>query len=81
MELYGFMIYLKEEKKTADNTCEAYGRDLRAFDAFLQSREVRGLAEASETDVAAYLMELKKAASQGQRPTESCRLLELFISI
>ncbi len=60
MELYGFMIYLKEEKKTADNTCEAYGRDLRAFDAFLQSREVRGLAEASETDVAAYLMELKK---------------------
>ncbi len=34
MELNEFIDYLKQEKKTSENTCEAYNRDLAAFERF-----------------------------------------------
>ncbi|NCE98204.1 MULTISPECIES: tyrosine recombinase [Clostridia] len=61
MELYGFIIYLKEEKKSSDNTCEAYMRDIKAFGEFLQRRGIVALEKAGSNDVAAYMMELKNS--------------------
>lgn len=59
MEFTEFIEYLKSEKKTSENTCEAYRRDISAFAVFLKDRECSDLEKAGSTDVVAYLMELK----------------------
>ena len=78
MELNEFIDYLKQEKKTSENTCEAYNRDLAAFERFLYARGIDTLEQASNTDVVAYLMELKTAGNPEQRRIESFLLLELL---
>ncbi len=82
MELYGFITYLKEEKKTAANTCQAYERDIKAFGNFLTGRGINALHEAMETDVAAYLLELKnsgKSRSTANRKLSSLRTFYKFL--
>lgn len=61
VELQTFLDYLRNEKKTAANTVEAYRRDLEAFSAFLQNRGIYALTNGSNTDVVAYMMELKSS--------------------
>lgn len=53
-----FIEYLKTEKRKAENTLVAYRRDLQAFEAFLDGRNGRALAECTESDAMAYVMEL-----------------------
>lgn len=76
MELSQFIEYLKKEKKTSDNTCEAYRRDIAAFGTFLAGRGCADPASATNTDVVAYLMELKnsgKSMSTTNRKLSSIR--------
>ncbi|MGF6375701.1 integrase/recombinase XerD [Clostridiales Family XIII bacterium PM5-7] len=82
MGINEFLIYLKEEKKTKPNTIEAYRRDLVAFDLFLSGRNIFGLNQASNTDVVAYLMELKstgKSKSTINRKLASIRSFYKFL--
>lgn len=82
MELYGFIIYLKEEKKSSDNTCEAYMRDIKAFGEFLQRRGIVALEKAGSNDVAAYMMELKnsgKSKATINRKLSSIRMYYKFL--
>lgn len=82
MELYGFITYLKEEKKTSENTCQAYRGDLQAFQEFLMARGVSALEYASGPDVAAYLMELKnsgKSKATANRKLSSIRAFYKFL--
>lgn len=82
MELYDFITYLKDEKKSSDNTCEAYMRDIRAFAAFLQERGTAALEHAGSTDVAAYMMELKnsgKSKATTNRKLSSIRIYYKFL--
>ncbi|MBQ0005253.1 MAG: tyrosine-type recombinase/integrase [Clostridiales bacterium] len=53
-----FLEYLKNEKRKADNTILAYRRDLESFEAFLEGRNGRALADCTESDAMAYVMEL-----------------------
>lgn len=72
-----FIQYLKDEKNKAPNTIVAYGRDIRAFDRFLKSREVGFLLDCRENDAVAYVMDLdkkKKSASTINRKISSLRL-------
>ena len=59
MEIVEFIEYLTVEKKASENTREAYRRDIAAFETFLRKRGVLRDEEASNADVAAYMMELK----------------------
>lgn len=61
MELDKFINYLKNDKKTADNTCEAYQRDINAFSAFVNERGGTDIDAATNTDVVSYLMEMKNS--------------------
>lgn len=61
MEMTDFLNYLITEKKASQNTSDAYIRDAKAFEAFLKAREVSSFKHASNTDVVAYLMELKNS--------------------
>lgn len=77
-----FLIYLKEDKKTKYNTIEAYRRDILAFNLFLSERNIHSLEQASNTDVVAYLMELKtsgKSKSTINRKLASIRSFYKFL--
>ena len=76
MEIKQFIDYLKNEKKTSDNTCDAYSRDLTAFSAYLQERGVMNINDAGSADVAAYMMALKnegKTRATANRKLSSIR--------
>ena len=45
MEIRKFIDYLKGEKKTSANTCDAYFRDLNAFRIFLTERGVTDMRQ------------------------------------
>lgn len=59
MDIIKFITYLQKEKKTSTNTCDAYTRDLTAFQAYLLERGVPDADKAGGADVAAYMMALK----------------------
>ena len=53
-----FIEYLRDVKKMSQNTIEAYRRDIDAYSRFLDKRD-KTLEKATNTDVVAYLMDLK----------------------
>ena len=58
MNRENFEKYLIEEKKASANTCRAYERDIKHF-KFLRDRGIENLCDAVNSDIVAYLMELK----------------------
>ncbi len=60
MYIQQFADYLKNEKRMASNSLDAYGRDMCDFEQFLSDRG-SSLLEATDNDVAAYLNKLKTA--------------------
>lgn len=61
MYIEQFIDYLKNERKMAPNSLNAYGRDVREFARFLSERDVASPTDATSTDVIAYLNKLKAA--------------------
>lgn len=61
MYIEQFIDYLKNERKMAPNSLNAYGRDVREFERFLSERDVASPTDATSTDVIAYLNKLKAA--------------------
>ena len=55
-----FIEYMKNEKRKAANTLIAYERDLKAFEKFLTSRVVSGLANCTDSDAVSYVLELNR---------------------
>lgn len=72
MYIEQFIAYLKNEKKMAPNSLDAYGRDIRDFESFVLSRGTGSVLEATSTDVVAYLNKLKAA---GRSPSTVNRKL------
>jgi len=82
MGIVEFMEYLNKEKKVSFNTLEAYRRDVKAYEDFLYKRGVASTVDASNADVAAYLMELKhdgKSKSTANRKLSSIRSYYRFL--
>lgn len=77
-----FEKYLREEKHAADNTANAYMRDIVSFEEFLEDRGA-DLRSASNADVVAFLMQLKqegKSKSTVNRKLASIRIYYQFAS-
>lgn len=72
MDFQDYYDYLSDEKKMSDNTKKAYMRDLRSFRSFLLGRGIEDPAEAADTEVMAYLIELR---SENQSHSTLCRKL------
>ena len=51
--------YLLSEKNMSENTQKAYIRDIRNFEVFIKARGLENLEEATNTQLLAYLMELR----------------------
>ncbi|SHK83928.1 integrase/recombinase XerD [Desulfatibacillum alkenivorans DSM 16219] len=54
-----YMNYLLVEKGLAQNTLEAYGKDLGVFTDFLQERKIDDLTKADTPDILQHLIELR----------------------
>ena len=68
-------MFLIKEKHASDNTVNAYMKDLEHFGDFVVSRGIDRIADVSNSDIVAYLMELKK---QGRtRSTVNRRLTSI----
>ncbi len=55
-----YLEYLEVEKGLAQNTLEAYRRDLTAFLDFCKSREVSDIADIERTDLNAFILKLRE---------------------
>ena len=76
-----FVDYLKNTRKMSENTVEAYRRDIDAYARFLAERD-KDLDEATNTDVVAYLMDLKaggKSKSTVNRKLASLRIFYKYM--
>ncbi len=64
-----FLDYIRSEKGLSQNTIEAYGRDIKAFQEFLPSKE---LCQISSEDILLFLSHLKE---RGYASSSICRIL------
>lgn len=81
--LNDFIDYLSMEKKMAKNSLEAYRRDVLEFAELIREKQNLTLAEASNTEVVAYLLKLKnegKSAATVNRKVASLRAFYNFLT-
>lgn len=55
-----YLTFLKNKKKSSDNTVEAYVRDLTAFENYLSKRGLKDITAVKQEDIIGFLMEMKK---------------------
>ena len=55
-----FEKYILKEKQAAQNTVNAYIKDMEHFEAFVLERGAKDLTDVSNTDIVSYVMEMKK---------------------
>lgn len=59
MNIDKFLDYIENEQKKSANTVEAYGRDIRAFETYIESEKHKKIEDTTNTDVVSYVMDLK----------------------
>lgn len=77
-----FLRYLEKEKKMAENTLEAYKRDVMDFFVFAKETGVEEMTAVSNTDVVTYLLKMKadnKSAATVNRKLASIRAYFNFL--
>ena len=77
-----FINYLRNTKKTSDNTVISYQRDLKKFRAYLMEKKIKSLEEVTELDLENYLRymeENNQASSTISRSVASIRALYQFL--
>ncbi|MBR6444218.1 MAG: site-specific tyrosine recombinase XerD [Firmicutes bacterium] len=82
MYLEQFVDYLKNNRKKASNTVEAYERDVKEFTSFVAARGISDVKDVQNTEVVAYLLELKndgKSAATVNRKLASIRSFYKFL--
>lgn len=81
--LNGFINYLASEKKMAQNSLEAYKRDVLEFSDLIRGKQNLSLNEASNTEVVAFLLKLKnegKSAATVNRKIASLRAFYNYLT-
>lgn len=76
-----FTDYLRSECHLADNTCLAYGRDLRRFLDWLGKKSVRSVKLADLSDFVEHLQKEKLAASSISRAIVSARMFFKYLQL
>lgn len=73
-----FTEYLREEKKSSENTVLSYGRDLRGFCRFMKESGVLDAAKVNRTNVMAYVYELQKQHKAGATVSRNIASIRSF---
>lgn len=77
-----FVSYLREEKKSSENTVLSYTRDLREFFAYVKEVGIQDIKNVNHTNIIAYMYELekrKKASATIARSIASLRSFYNFL--
>lgn len=78
-----FINYLKNDKKAAANTIEAYKRDIHDFKKYMMEHNNPDITQTVSTDITGYMLMLKskgKSASTINRKLSSVRAFYAFLS-
>lgn len=73
-----FTEYLREEKKSSENTVLSYTRDLRGFCRFMKESGVLDSAKVNRTNVMAYVYELQKQHKAGATVSRNIASIRSF---
>lgn len=73
-----FTEYLREEKKSSENTVLSYTRDLRGFCRFMKESGVLDAAKVNRTNVIAYVYELQKQHKAGATVSRNIASIRSF---
>ena len=76
--LVDFTEYLRNEKKSSENTVLSYARDLRGFCGFMKESGVKDPAKVNRTNVMAYVYELQKQHKAGSTVSRNIASLRAF---
>lgn len=79
--LASFVLYIKNECHLAENTVEAYRRDLERFSTWLGNRQVQALDVQDLSDYAAWLSEQELAATSISRHLVSLKLFLRYLQL
>ena len=77
-EIADFISSLLLEKGMSGNTCEAYGRDLRIFDAYLVRRRVADVAAVTREDIVAFLADEREKGMTGSTRARRTAAIRMF---
>lgn len=77
-QIVDFTDYLREEKKSSENTILSYGRDLRGFCRFMKEAGVLDAAKVNRTNVMAYVYELQKQHKAGATVSRNIASIRSF---
>ena len=81
-EIDDFLSALTLERGLSENTCLAYGRDLRIFSAFLAKRKVASAADVTRDDIVDFLADEREKGMEGstrRRRTAAVRMLFRYL--
>ena len=70
-DIAAFRHYLQSERGMADNTVQAYGRDLDGFAQWAEEAELKDYLRPTIVDLSRYVSHLRE---QGLAPASSARL-------
>ena len=79
-----FETYLREEKKSSDNTLSSYMRDIRQLAEYMESHSGHALTEADEDDLGEYIASLRdmgKSVATVSRNIASIKCLYSYLTI
>ncbi len=76
--LVDFTEYLRNEKKSSENTVLSYARDLRGFYGFMKEAGVKDPAKVNRTNVMAYVYELQKQHKAGATVSRNIASIRAF---
>ncbi len=78
-EIETFIGSLRYEREMAENTCEAYGRDLRSFGAYLEGIGISSAAQVTRATIADYVRDARaEGASAATRARRLIAIRQLF---
>lgn len=78
MTLDVFLDYLKNTRNMSENTIEAYKRDIMAFREFAARSGVKDLQDVTNTNIVAYLLELKNSGKSKSTVSRKLASLRAF---
>ena len=73
-----FTEYLRNEKKSSENTVLSYTRDLKGFCKFLKEAGIQDPAKVNRTNVMAYVYELQKQHKAGATVSRNIASIRSF---
>ncbi|MBR2838147.1 MAG: tyrosine recombinase [Kiritimatiellae bacterium] len=78
-EIESFVLALLLERGLSENTCAAYGDDLRRFAAFLATRGVRSAAGVGRDDIVAFLSAQRDEGRKGSTRARRTAAIRMFL--